>query len=35
MGLALLALKQVGTNLGWGFQLQSPLIVGTLSILMF
>jgi len=35
MGLALLALKQVGTNLGWGFQLQSPLIVGILSILMF
>ena len=35
MGLALIILKQIGNNLGWGFQLQSPIIVGYLSILMF
>ena len=34
MGLALIILKQIGNNLGWGFQLQSPIIVGYLSILM-
>jgi len=35
MGLALIILKQIGNNLGWGFQLQSPIIVGFLSVLMF
>jgi len=35
MGLALIILKQIGNNIGWGFQLQSPIIVGYLSILMF
>ena len=35
MGLALIILKQIGNSLGWGFQLQSPIIVGYLSILMF
>ena len=31
----LIALKSSGSSVGWGFQLQSPLIVGILSILMF
>ncbi len=35
IGIALIALKQAGNYLGWGFQLQSPIIVGMLSILMF
>ena len=35
IGLLLVFLKQAGTYLGWGFQLQSPIIVGLLSILMF
>ena len=35
IGLSLLFLKQAGNYLGWGFQLQSPLIVSMLSILMF
>jgi thiol:disulfide interchange protein DsbD len=35
IGIALIALKQAGNYLGWGFQLQSPVIVGMLSILMF
>ena len=35
IGLSLILLKQTGNYLGWGFQLQSPIIVGMLSILMF
>ena len=35
IGLLLVFLKQAGTYLGWGFQLQSPITVGLLSILMF
>ena len=31
----MILLKQAGLYLGWGFQLQSPLIVGLLSLLMF
>jgi thiol:disulfide interchange protein DsbD len=31
----LIALKSSGSSVGWGFQLQSPLMVGILSILMF
>ena len=33
--LILLALKAAGTEIGWGFQLQSPLIVGLLALLLF
>ncbi len=35
IGFAMILLKQAGLYLGWGFQLQSPIIVGLLSILMF
>ncbi len=35
IGLSLTILKQTGNYLGWGFQLQSPIIVAMLSILMF
>ena len=35
IGALLIILKQTGNYLGWGFQLQSPIIVGMLSILMF
>ena len=35
IGLSLIILKQTGNYLGWGFQLQSPIIVAMLSILMF
>ena len=35
VAVALLTLRQTGTFVGWGFQLQSPIVVGTLSILMF
>ena len=35
IGLAMILLKQAGLFLGWGFQLQSPLVVGLLSLLMF
>tara|TARA_B100001113_G_scaffold154838_1_gene126595 strand:+ start:116 stop:2095 length:1980 start_codon:yes stop_codon:yes gene_type:complete len=35
IGLSLIILKQTGNYLGWGFQLQSPIIVAILSILMF
>ena len=35
IGFAMILLKQAGLYLGWGFQLQSPLIVGLLSLLMF
>ena len=35
IGLSLIILKQTGSYLGWGFQLQSPIIVAMLSILMF
>ena len=31
----LLILKQTGAEIGWGFQLQSPIIVGLLSLLFF
>ena len=33
--LILLALKAAGSEIGWGFQLQSPLIVGLLALLLF
>ena len=35
IGFAMILLKQAGLFLGWGFQLQSPTIVGLLSLLMF
>ena len=35
IGLAMIMLKQAGSYLGWGFQLQSPVIVGILSMIMF
>ena len=35
IALLLIGLKESGSIVGWGFQLQSPMIVGTLSILMF
>ena len=35
LGVVLLALRQAGAALGWGFQLQSPWLVGLLSLLMF
>ena len=35
LGGALLALKAGGAAIGWGFQLQSPLIVGGLALLFF
>ena len=35
IGLLMILLKQAGLYLGWGFQLQSPLVVGLLSLLMF
>jgi len=35
IAISLLALKSAGNFVGWGFQLQSPVIVGFLSILMF
>ena len=35
IALSLLALKSAGSSVGWGFQLQSPLIVGALCIMMF
>lgn len=35
LGLAVLALRAAGQSLGWGFQLQQPIVVGALSLLMF
>ncbi len=35
IGITMVMLKEAGSYLGWGFQLQSPIIVGMLSILMF
>ena len=35
IGFAMIMLKQAGSNLGWGFQLQSPVIVSILSMVMF
>lgn len=35
LGLALLALRSAGTELGWGYQLQSPLVVSGLALLFF
>ena len=35
IAVALIGLKESGVFVGWGFQLQSPVIVGSLSILMF
>ena len=35
IAVILLVLKNSGLFIGWGFQLQSPIIVATLSILMF
>ena len=34
IALAIVLLKQAGSFVGWGFQLQSPLIVGMLSMIM-
>ncbi len=34
LGLILLSFKSAGTALGWGFQLQNPLIVGLLAFLL-
>lgn len=33
--LVLLALRAAGSSVGWGFQLQSPVVVGTLALLFF
>ena len=33
--VVLLALKAAGTQIGWGFQLQSPIVVGFLALLIF
>lgn len=33
--LILLAVKAAGTELGWGFQLQSPKVIGALALLLF
>jgi thiol:disulfide interchange protein len=35
LGISLLALKSAGNALGWGFQLQNPLVVGALALVMF
>ena len=35
MTFVLLALKAAGTQIGWGFQLQSPIVVGCLALLIF
>ncbi len=35
LGLALFALRAAGEQLGWGFQLQSPVVVASLAILFF
>ena len=33
LGAAMLGLRAVGTELGWGFQLQSPVVVASLAVL--
>ncbi len=35
LGIAVLALRSAGQALGWGFQLQQPIVVGALALLMF
>lgn len=35
LGLLVLALRGAGQALGWGFQLQQPIVVGLLALLMF
>lgn len=35
LGLAMISIQQAGTLVGWGFQLQSPLILSLLTLLMF
>lgn len=35
LGIGVLALRSAGQALGWGFQLQQPIVVGTLALLMF
>ena len=35
IGLTIVLLKEAGSFIGWGFQLQSPLIVAVLSMIMF
>ena len=35
LGLGVLALRAAGQSLGWGFQLQQPIVVGGLALLMF
>lgn len=35
LGIGVLALRSAGQALGWGFQLQQPIVVGSLALLMF
>lgn len=35
LALALIAFKAAGAQIGWGFQLQSPKVVGVLAVLLF
>jgi len=35
VGISLLVLKEAGSAIGWGFQLQSPVVVGLLAYLLF
>lgn len=35
IGIALITLKQAGSVIGWGFQLQNPIVVGSLAYLLF
>ena len=35
LGIGVLALRSAGQALGWGFQLQQPIVVGALALLMF
>lgn len=35
LGLGVLALRAAGQSFGWGFQLQQPIVVGGLALLMF
>ncbi len=35
LGIGVLALRSAGQALGWGFQLQQPIVVGLLALLMF
>ncbi len=35
LGIGVLALRSAGQALGWGFQLQQPIVIGALALLMF